>query len=130
LESTRFEADFALNTGATLDPFNESPWRYLVALLREHHKLRPMPELVKEYEVKSARIRKVLEDANRDPNTCANLTSARIDLLEMIGDQESLEKVSKIDSFSYFTNFLYKQRALIFFSFGFLGDSICRWAGQ
>lgn len=96
LETSKTEADFALDTGAAVDPFNESPWRYLVSLLREQYKQKTLSvELLKEFEEKSTGLRKVLVDAGREPDTCSNLTSARIDLLEMIGDQASLEKVSK-----------------------------------
>jgi hypothetical protein len=93
LESARHEADFAIHTGATLDPFNESPWRYLIGVLKEQWKVDPDPELIDEYEEKAAGLRTILSDAKRDPDTCANLTSARIDLFELKGDKESLEKV-------------------------------------
>jgi protein farnesyltransferase/geranylgeranyltransferase type-1 subunit alpha len=99
LELARHEADYAIHTGATLDPFNESPWRYLIGLLKE------LPnnnsDLYAEYEAKAYSLRAILSDAHRDPETCSNLTSARIDLLEMIGDDESLEKVSTVTNTMY-----------------------------
>jgi protein farnesyltransferase/geranylgeranyltransferase type-1 subunit alpha len=93
LELARHEADYAIHTGATLDPFNESPWRYLIGLLKE---LPNNADLYAEYEAKAYSLRAILSDAHRAPETCTNLTSARIDLLEMIGDDESLEKVSTV----------------------------------
>ena len=85
-EHSRKEADYAIN-GAKLDPYNESPWRYLIGLMRQE------PSLTREYEHKAAELRQVLVDANRNADTCANLTSARIDMLEMMGDDESLKQV-------------------------------------
>jgi len=85
-EQVRKEADYAIN-GAKLDPYNESPWRYLIAIFREE------PSLTAEYEKKAVAVRQVLVDADRDPDGCANLTSARIDMLEMLGDEESLKLV-------------------------------------
>ena len=87
LENARKEADCALE-GAKLDPYNESPWRYLIGIVNEHG------ELASEYEKKTAGLRTVLVDAGRDPDGCSNLTSARIDLLEHQGDKESLQLVS------------------------------------
>jgi protein farnesyltransferase/geranylgeranyltransferase type-1 subunit alpha len=84
-DNAQKEADYAIN-GAKLDPYNESPWRYLIGLVREE------PSLAPKYETKAAELRQVLVNANRDADTCANLTSARIDLLEMMGDDESLKQ--------------------------------------
>ena len=90
LEVARHEADYAILTGATLDPYNESPWRYLIGVLKEQpHN----PGLIAEYETKTESLRTVLTNALREPEACANWTSARIDLFEMIGDKECLEKV-------------------------------------
>lgn len=85
-ENVRLEADYAIK-GAELDPYNESSWRYLIGIVREE------PSLTAEYEKKAAGLRQVLVDAERDPDGCANLTSARIDMLEMLGDDESLKLV-------------------------------------
>jgi protein farnesyltransferase/geranylgeranyltransferase type-1 subunit alpha len=90
LELCRHEADYAIHTGATLDPFNESPWRYLIGLLREQSSCDHSDLLYSEYYTKTESLRSVLADAHRDPETCANWTSARIDLLEGMGDKESL----------------------------------------
>ena len=94
LDIAKHEADYAIHTGATLDPYNESPWRYLIGVLKEQWKIQPDPELIGDYAEKACSLRKVLSDAHRDPDTCVNLTSARIDLYEMKGDKESLQAVS------------------------------------
>ena len=78
-----------------MDPFNESPWRYLIGLLKEQHRLNPDVELLEEYETKANSLRSVLSDAHREPDTCSNLTSARIDIFEMIGTEECLTKVRR-----------------------------------
>uniref|UniRef100_A0A7S4EF07 Protein farnesyltransferase/geranylgeranyltransferase type-1 subunit alpha n=1 Tax=Pseudo-nitzschia australis TaxID=44445 RepID=A0A7S4EF07_9STRA len=102
LDDARLEADFAIEMGARLDPYNESPWRYLIGILREQKQQHRKQEqdgtaainftsMVVEYEVRANRLRNVLTNAHRDPDTCVNMTSARIDLLEMIGTKESLE---------------------------------------
>jgi len=104
-EDARREADFALDQGARLDPYNESPWRYLIGILREQQQgilrssERPqdasqgllMESLLVEYEVRANALRSVLTKAHRDPDTCVNMASARIDLLEMIGTHDSLQ---------------------------------------
>ena len=94
LELAKQEADFAIHTGATLDPYNESPWRYLVGVLKEQYLIKPNPALLDEYEEKAMSLRTILQEAHRDPDSCSNLTSARIDLFELKGDTGSLEKVS------------------------------------
>ena len=96
-EVARHEADYAIHTGATLDPFNESPWRYLIGLLKEVQEDN-RNEIYAEYEEKAYSLRAILSDAHRDPDTCTNLTSARIDLLEMIGNEDSLKKVSSYET--------------------------------
>lgn len=98
LDVARREADFAIDQGASLDPYNESPWRYLIGILREQQ--RSVQEqnnhvnfagVIMEYLVKTDALRTVLTEAHRDPDTCVNMISARIDLLEMIGTNDSLK---------------------------------------
>jgi len=109
LDVARREADFAINHGSMLDPYNESSWRYLIGILQEqyqHYKNQQQQQkkdndvkktmlktMIVEYEAKSnsSEIRNVLITANRDPDTCVNMTSARIDLLEMIDTKDSLQ---------------------------------------
>jgi hypothetical protein len=97
LEVATTEADFAIDKGAKLDPFNESPWRYLVGLLKEQQKQQADCQiLLEEYERKTFGLRDVLTQAKRDPDSCASLTSARIDILEMMGGTASLEQVRNL----------------------------------
>ena len=113
LDVARREADFAIDHGAMLDPYNESPWRYLIGILQEQHQYYQQAQndnndddnddenknilkaMIVTYEAKtnSNKIRNVLIDSNRDPDTCINMTNARIDLLEMMGidDKDSLQ---------------------------------------
>lgn len=90
LDQCRKEADFALD-GAKIDPYNESPFRYLIGIIREQTSTNSI-ELAAEYYTKVEAMRKVLEDAKRDPEGCVNWTSARIDLLEAMSDKQSLKK--------------------------------------
>ncbi|CAJ1928165.1 unnamed protein product [Cylindrotheca closterium] len=97
LEITKSEADFCLTSGCKVDPYNESPWRYLVALLQEQLKHEKTDtavaeEMIREYEQKSASLAQILVDAQRDPEKCVNMTWARVDMLEMAGDKASLEQ--------------------------------------
>lgn len=96
----RAEADYAI-TVATLDPYNESPWVYFVGILREQCRAGAGDDtnrvgMLKEYEGKVYAVRNVLSNVQREPDTCSNLTSARIDVLELIGDRTSLEEVRNI----------------------------------
>ena len=100
LDKCRAEADFAIFQGAALDPYNESPFRYLIGLLHEQQQ-QPQSDttsttvttpkmLAAEFYTKVQSLEKVLVDANRDPDACTNWTSTRIDLLESMGDTASL----------------------------------------
>lgn len=94
LETARKEADYAIQ-GAGLDPYNESPWRYLIGVLKEQCKVlvEDKMELLEEYDAKVWGQREVVSKAGKDPDGCASLASARIDILEYKGDSKSLEKV-------------------------------------
>jgi len=98
LDVARREADFAIDQGAKLDPYNESPWRYLIGILREQHQCVQEQDsndtftgVIVEYEARANALRSVLIAAHRDPESCVNMTNARIDLLEMIGTNDSLK---------------------------------------
>ena len=96
LEVARTEADFAIEKGATIDPYNESPWRYLVGLLKEQKKQissqgGDSQPLLDEYEKKTFGLRDVLVKEKRNPDSCSNLSAARIDILEMMGGAADLE---------------------------------------
>jgi protein farnesyltransferase/geranylgeranyltransferase type-1 subunit alpha len=95
LEVACHEAEFAMK-GISLDPFNESPWQYLIGLLKEQLQKgdnESAKKVISEYETKAFGLRQVLVEADRNPDECVNLSSARIDLLEMLGNKESLGKV-------------------------------------
>jgi protein farnesyltransferase/geranylgeranyltransferase type-1 subunit alpha len=108
IDIARNEADFAIGPkGVSLDPYNESPWRYLIGILKEQQQQQQQPppdtdddvimNLIIEYETKAANdITQILIDADRNPDGCTNLSSARIDMLEMIGGKHSLDKVRGI----------------------------------
>jgi protein farnesyltransferase/geranylgeranyltransferase type-1 subunit alpha len=90
------EADYAL-TSARLDPYNESPWRYFIAVLREQLKHDPSIGLdLHDYQLKAEGVKQILVDAGRDPDSCANLQSAIIDILEWIGSNESLQHAMEL----------------------------------
>ncbi len=72
-----------------MDPYNESPFRYLIGLLREQSP-QTTKMLAAECFPKVSALETVLVNAHRDPEACTNWTSARIDLLEIIGDKASL----------------------------------------
>jgi protein farnesyltransferase/geranylgeranyltransferase type-1 subunit alpha len=98
-EVARLEAAFVLDECIYLDPDNESTWQYLIGILREQLRkedLLSAQKMVSEYVIKVEKLRDVFEERNQNPDACVNLTSGQIDLLEMIGDKESLEKVSKV----------------------------------
>ena len=81
-----------------MDPYNESPWRYLVGVLREQQQsfrdqgdTDGFASLLVEYQVRSEALRGILTQAHRNPDHCVNMTSARIDLLEMIATKDSIQ---------------------------------------
>jgi protein farnesyltransferase/geranylgeranyltransferase type-1 subunit alpha len=88
------EADYAL-AGAGMDPYNESPWRYLIAVLKEQVKntkdQEKIANLLAEYQEKVVAVKSVLQDAGKDPEACPNLNSVIVDLLEWKGDPDSLQ---------------------------------------
>jgi len=85
----RQEADYAIEI-AQIDPYNESPWRYLIGIVREND------SLVDHYEQAAADVKTVLVEADRDAEACANLNSARIDLLEIKGSTGSIEEALEL----------------------------------
>ena len=90
-ETARQEADYAIEI-ASIDPYNESPWRYLIGIVKEQKS----DSLVDHYEKSAAAVNHILVEAQRDPDACANLSSARIDLLEMNGSEESAAKAIEL----------------------------------
>lgn len=95
LEVAKKEADYAIQ-GAGLDPYNESPWRYLIGILKEQCKVvQNKTALLDEYETKASGLREELEKKRKEPDGCSSLTSARIDILEFKGDSSSLAMVCR-----------------------------------
>ncbi|CAB9500862.1 geranylgeranyltransferase type-1 subunit alpha [Seminavis robusta] len=98
LEVATKEADYAIQ-GAGLDPYNESPWRYLIGVIKEQCKILQSADKDKfldDYDQKAFGLRAVLDEAGKDPNDCASLASARIDILEFKGGEQSLEKAMEL----------------------------------
>lgn len=80
-----------------MDPYNESPWRFLIGILKEQCKaLEDKRPLLVEFEGRVSAQREVLQKAGKDPNACSNLVSAWIDILEFKGDAASLEKAVEL----------------------------------
>jgi len=126
LATARTEANFALEKGASVDPFNESPWRYLLGILGEQHRalngrssgsgndnesdnyndviddetsdVQDFESLLADCEARAVATKGVLEAARRDPDTCVHRTSALIDLLELMGGRSSLETAADMAS--------------------------------
>ena len=97
LDTAKKEADYAIQ-GANLDPYNESPWRYLIGVLKEQIKSSTddtsKKALLDDYDQKiCGEAREVIQKAGKDPDACCSLVSARIDILEFKGDAASAEKV-------------------------------------
>jgi protein farnesyltransferase/geranylgeranyltransferase type-1 subunit alpha len=84
------EADYAM-ASAKMDPYNESPWRYLLAVLKEHNDSSV-------YDVFLDQLQHLHEDMltkqqqHQQPPS-APLLSAMCDLLECKGDASSLDRV-------------------------------------
>ena len=101
LEIAKKEGDYAVQ-GASLDPYNESPWRYLIGILKEQCQAlkddATRASLLDRFESKASQQRENIEAAGKNPDGCFNLTSALIDILELKGDTESLEKAVQLAS--------------------------------
>ena len=83
--------------GAEIDPHNESPWRYLIGIIKEQIHVSQsldfsISEKIVSYEEQIEKIIDDLKVKDIDPNTCINMVSAQIDILQMKGDKESLSK--------------------------------------
>ena len=116
MEDAKLEAEYAIKISA-IDPYNESPLRYLIALLREQQKQQQQQQkqecIAKEEEEKlkeEGNIEEMddiqfvsflnnvetkidgLKNTLNNENDCPALISAYIDILEMKNDSISLEK--------------------------------------
>jgi protein farnesyltransferase/geranylgeranyltransferase type-1 subunit alpha len=89
-ELAQQEVDYTFRM-VSMDPYNESPWRYLIGILREQQPS-TRRHLIDHCRQAIPKIQNVLSNASRDPDACANLNSARIDLLEMEGSKECIQE--------------------------------------
>lgn len=98
LDRTR-EAEYALQ-GADIDPFNESPWRYLLGILREKRQQEgnnkegttTMREELQSHQERVASMTEKLHELGED--CCCPMVAAHIDILEMMGNADSLHKAA------------------------------------
>lgn len=77
LDIAKVEAEYAIKTAA-IDIYNESPWSYLIGVLKKANSL----TLISQYEKEISNI-KHSQNGGNESNSCAELLSAQIDLLEM-----------------------------------------------
>lgn len=93
------ETEYALEK-ARLDPYNESPWRYLIAVIKDQldscNDEAGRNSLLDEYVDKVWGVRKSLEEVGKNPDSCSNLISALCDVLEWRGDAKSLQRVVEL----------------------------------
>ncbi len=103
-EKAAEEANYAV-CGAQVDPFNESPWRYLIGVLMEQYRWAQRDKegaddkdkvdgLLREYVAKIKDMNKDWDSPKEDlpEGPCVSLMSALVDLLETVGDKTSLEE--------------------------------------
>lgn len=85
------EASYAIGH-CQLDPYNESPWRYLIGVLKEVQ----VPDLVEESQSKATQLKSVLLQAKRDPEGCVSLNSALIDMMEMRNTVDTCQQAMEL----------------------------------
>jgi len=86
------EVQYAVDV-AKIDPFNESPWRYMIGIVKENR-----AKLIDVALDETSRFDKVLEEADKDAESCVNFNSARIDLLEMKRTPETLQEAIRLSN--------------------------------
>jgi protein farnesyltransferase/geranylgeranyltransferase type-1 subunit alpha len=97
------QADYAIQ-GARLDPYNESPWRFLIGVVQEQLQSLKSEDsgdakrtsLLSDYLEKTWAVQEIVSEAGRDPDACSNLVSAAIDLLEFKADTSSLQRAVEL----------------------------------
>lgn len=95
-EKALLEAEYALKV-AEMDPFNESPWRYLIGILKEQWRRREenaskISDLLDKYEGKILKMKNDMKErSGADGCSCVNLISAFIDILEMKHNTSAFE---------------------------------------
>jgi len=106
LEDVQKEITYAMQC-AEVDPFNESPWRYVIGFLEECKKYSgsegndvmeaaDVKSLINSCEQEITKMRGNLGSTEYDVDSCVHLTSAKIDILEMKGDDISLEQAANL----------------------------------
>jgi protein farnesyltransferase/geranylgeranyltransferase type-1 subunit alpha len=100
------EAQYALHA-VEADPFNESPWRYMIGLLKEHNNNNnstgdgdgsdSVVEVLQKYDDK---LQQMVDSYNNTPDLvadggqCHYMVGAHIDILQMIASVETLQKAA------------------------------------
>lgn len=103
LEKAKEEASYALS-GANVDPFNESPWRYLIGMLMEQWRsaqrggtaedIEKISDLISDCITNIEYMKKTLEAKQKvspdkvPSGSCVSLLSALVDLLEIFKDRK------------------------------------------
>jgi protein farnesyltransferase/geranylgeranyltransferase type-1 subunit alpha len=95
LDKAKREIDFGMKK-ADMDPFNESPWRYIVAIVQEQHKVlggavsQESLDILTQCEEAITQIRQNLEKITGESNQVEStqLLSAYVDILEMKQNNE------------------------------------------
>ncbi len=112
MEKAKIEISYAISKAA-IDPYNESPWRYFIAIIREQLKkltnndrsssttstssTSSFHSFLLECETKVLKTKEEFENSyNKDGKECTHLLSAYIDILEMKGDEESCKIASDL----------------------------------
>jgi len=99
LDNAENEVQYAIQK-SSLDPYNESPWRYLIAIIKEQFRLiggtEDFAAFVDACENSVLETKVTFEETTKkDGKECTHLISAYIDILEMKGDEDSLDGAVK-----------------------------------
>merc|ERR1712232_600510 len=95
LENAQSGISYAISKAA-IDPYNESPWRYFIAIVKEQLRLIggkvQFETFLEECESKVLQTKRDFEESmGKDGNECTHLVSAYIDILEIKGDEKSCD---------------------------------------
>lgn len=96
IEDARQEVIFSISQ-AQQDPYNESPWKYFVALIKEQFRLiGTSPKFVSLIDYSEKALKETKEnfeqESSKDGMECTHLIAAHIDILEMKGDGASVSR--------------------------------------
>lgn len=104
LEKAREETQYALS-GAKVDPYNESPWRYLIGIVMEQWRCvqrrgddtakEEVATLVRETIVAMKEMKQSLAEEHPTLGSCVSLLSALVDLLELFTNERELLNEAK-----------------------------------